>query len=248
MRAWPVTVDNGPCPSFTSHSSGCSNSCACGELRRLIWPSRLSSSITRLRSCVGRSPGLHFDPAGHRNASPALHRARLPEGPRGRGDGQPDGSVGDPAGPSTRVDHPRADYPGQVAIRDRDTKFTTSFDDVFRSEGMRVIRIPIRAPPANAITERFLGTARSACWTACLFWVGVTSLLSSRSSRATKTLIARTGPSIRWRHVLQHQRGYRNHRLRTDPAGRPTGRPHSRVSPGGVMWMGFGTHTLVHHE
>lgn len=111
--------------------------------------------------------------------------------------------------------------PAKWLIRDRDTKFTTSFDDVFRSEGMRVIRIPIRAPPANAITERFLETARSVCWTACLFWVGVSSLLSSRSSRATKTLIARTGPSIRWRHVLQHLRGYRNHPT-SDWSGGPT--------------------------
>jgi len=31
-------------------------------------------------------------------------------------------------------------------IPDRDTKFTASFDEVFRSEGVRIIRTPARAP------------------------------------------------------------------------------------------------------
>jgi transposase InsO family protein len=48
-------------------------------------------------------------------------------------------------------------------IRDRDSKFTRDFDEVFRSEGIRVIKAPVRAPQARAHAERWVGTLRREC-------------------------------------------------------------------------------------
>jgi putative transposase len=48
-------------------------------------------------------------------------------------------------------------------IRDRDSKFTTAFDAVFEGADIPIIRTPIRAPRANAIAERFIGTLRREC-------------------------------------------------------------------------------------
>lgn len=45
-------------------------------------------------------------------------------------------------------------------IRDRNAKFTDVFDAVFTSEGIRILRTPVRAPRANAIAERWIGTVR----------------------------------------------------------------------------------------
>ena len=48
-------------------------------------------------------------------------------------------------------------------IRDDDKKFATGFDTVFRSEGIDVIPIPVRAPNANAFMERWIRSARGEC-------------------------------------------------------------------------------------
>jgi putative transposase len=55
------------------------------------------------------------------------------------------------------------DQPFRVLIHDRDAKFSHAFDDIFRSEGIRVIRTPVQAPNANAHAERWVRTFRADC-------------------------------------------------------------------------------------
>jgi putative transposase len=56
-----------------------------------------------------------------------------------------------------------ADHGTRFLIRDRDTKYTGPFNEVFRSGGIRIVKTPVRAPQANAIAERFVRTVRVEC-------------------------------------------------------------------------------------
>jgi hypothetical protein len=56
-----------------------------------------------------------------------------------------------------------ADQGARLLIRDRDSKYIATFDEVLRSSGIRVVKTPVRAPKANAIAQRLVRTVRAEC-------------------------------------------------------------------------------------
>ena len=50
-----------------------------------------------------------------------------------------------------------------ILLRDRDSKFSGPFDEVVRTEGLTVVKTPVRTPQANAVAERWVGSVRREC-------------------------------------------------------------------------------------
>ena len=101
--------------------------------------------------------------------------------------------------------------PLRSLIRDRDQKFTDDFDDVFRGDGIEVVRTPARAPQANVVAERFVRTVRAEC----LDWLLV--LNQPHLERIPEVFVDhynrhRPHRALRWRHLRRdaqwHRRGH----------------------------------------
>src|SRR5262245_24748728 len=94
-------------------------------------------------------------------------------------------------------------------VRDRNSKFTDAFDEVFRSQSVCVIRAPVAAPKAHS--ERWVGSVRREC---------LDRLLIVSQKQLERVL----------REYVEHYNTHRPHRaleqrppLAKPPPARPTG-------------------------
>ena len=112
---------------------------------------------------------------------------------------------------------PERERPLEFLIRDNDGKFTRAFDTVFSAEGVRLIRTPVRAPKANAVAERFVGSVRREC----LGW-----LLIANRRHLNRVL----------REFAEHWDSHRPHRALglAPPEPRPPARPVSTPPAGAI--------------
>lgn len=58
----------------------------------------------------------------------------------------------------------------KALVRDRGSQFALTFDEVFRTEGMNVLKTPVRTPVANSIAERWIGTLRRELLDRTIIW------------------------------------------------------------------------------
>ncbi len=78
------------------------------------------------------------------------------------------------------MDHPSSPQPvpatrqatrrRQRLVRDRGSQFIDAFDEIFRTEHMKILRTPIRTPAANAFAEHRIGTLRRELLDRTLIW------------------------------------------------------------------------------
>jgi putative transposase len=107
---------------------------------------------------------------------------------------------------------PERSRPMEFLIRDNDGKFTRVFDTVFNTEGIRVVHTPVRAPRANAVAERFVGTVRREC-------LGWTLIVNHRHLQHVL------------REFVNHYNGHRPHRALELSPPEPRHPPPTRTSP-----------------
>ncbi len=58
----------------------------------------------------------------------------------------------------------------RALIRDRGSQFIDTFDEIFRTEGLKILKSPVRTPVANAFAERWIGFIRRELIDRTIIW------------------------------------------------------------------------------
>ena len=58
----------------------------------------------------------------------------------------------------------------RALVRDRGSQFVDAFDEVFRTEGLKILKTPVRTPVANAYAERWIGSIRRELLDRTIIW------------------------------------------------------------------------------
>ena len=95
----------------------------------------------------------------------------------------------------------------RALLRDRGTQFVDAFDEIFSSEGLKILKAPIRAPVANAFAERWIGSIRRA------------SLWAAATARGSAP--AGTQPAPRWPPSFTEPRIAANQTKKQNPSHPP---------------------------
>ena len=66
--------------------------------------------------------------------------------------------------------HPNRFTHTRALLRDRASQFINDFDEVFCSEGFKILKTPIQTPVANAFAERWIGTLRRELLDRTIIW------------------------------------------------------------------------------
>ena len=68
------------------------------------------------------------------------------------------------------VRHPNRFTHTRALVRDHASQFTGDFDEIFRTENLKILRTPVRVPVANAFAERWIGTLRRELLDRTIIW------------------------------------------------------------------------------
>ena len=58
----------------------------------------------------------------------------------------------------------------RALVRDRGSQFVATFDEIFRTEGLKILKTPVRTPVANAFAERWIGSIRRELLDRTIIW------------------------------------------------------------------------------